>query len=358
MGHQHCTVKLTKNKHLTYRDRLKIEVMLKEKKSSKEIATALSCSQLTVQREMQRGQVEQLNGYTWEYYAVYDADYAHNDYMSRRGGSGPGLKIGHDHNLCEEIERQIKQKRSPDVIAQNIRSRASEFKVTLCAKTIYNYLTKNIFLQVDYKDLVYGHYRKRKGTAVNRPSYKNLRGRSIEERPVEANERTQLGHWEMDLVLSGKGTSKDCLLTLTERKSRQEIIRKLPNKMQSSVVHELDKLERKLGRKAFSRMFKTITVDNGSEFLNSNWIERSCLNRRRQRTQVFYAHPFSAYERGSNENLNRMIRRFIPKGADIGRYTKQEIKRIEQWLNTYPRKILDYRTPQQVFNLELNIGDT
>lgn len=351
MGHQHCTVKSTKNKHLTYRDRLRIELMLKDKKNSKDIAIALSCSQRTIQREIHRGQVKQLNGATWQYYMVYNADCAHNDYIGKRGGSGSGLKIGHDHKLCEEIEQQIKLKYSPDVIARNIRSRAAEFKVTLSTRTIYNYLHKNIFLTVDYKDLVYGHYRKKRGTRVNRPSYKNIRGRSIEERPSEANERTQIGHWEMDLVLGGKGCGSACLLTLTERKSRREIIRKLPDKTQASVIHELDVLERQMGRKGFSKMFKTITADNGSEFLNSSAMERSCLSRCKQRTQVFYAHPYSAYERGSNENLNRMIRRFIPKGANIGKYTKREIKRIEQWLNTYPRKILDYMTPHEAYEL-------
>ena len=151
--------------------------------------------------------------------------------------------------------------------------------------------------------------------------------------------------------MGGKGSGSACLLTLTERKSRREIIRKLPDKTQDSVIRELDVLERQLGRKGFSQMFKTITADNGSEFLNSRLMERSCLSRRKQRTQVFYAHPYSAYERGTNENINRMIRRFIPKGTDISRYTKREIKRIEQWLNTYPRKILDYMTPQEAYEL-------
>ncbi len=350
MGHEHCNLKRTKNKHLKYRDRLRIEGMLKDKKSPLEIAEELACSKRTIEREIKRGQVRQLNGATWQYYQVYDADYAQNDYIGKRGGSGPGLKIGHDHKLCEEIEKQIRENRSPDVIAQNISKRCAEFKVTLCTRTIYNYLEKNIFLTVNYKDLVYGHYRKKSGTPVNRPSYKNIRGRSIEERPTSVNERTETGHWEMDLVVGGKGCGNACLLTLTERKSRREIIRKLPDRTQASVIHAMDVLERHYGRKGFSKMFQSITVDNGSEFLNADEIERSCMSRRKQRTQLFYAHPYSAYERGTNENMNRMIRRFIPKGADISKYTKQEINRIEQWLNTYPRKILDYRTPQEEYD--------
>jgi IS30 family transposase len=109
-------------------------------------------------------------------------------------------------------------------------------------------------------------------------------------------------------------------------------------------------MERQMGRIKFKDTFKSITVDNGSEFLNSSEMERSCLSKKKARTMVFYAHPYSAYERGSNENMNRMIRRFIPKGADIGKYSKQEIKRIENWLNNYPRKILDYYTPLEVYN--------
>lgn len=153
----------------------------------------------------------------------------------------------------------------------------------------------------------------------------------------------------MDLVIGKTGGSKAVLLTLTERKSRREIIRKLPNKTQGNVIHALDVMERQMGRREFQKTFKTITVDNGSEFLNSSEMERSCLSRKKARTMVYYAHPYSAYERGTNENLNRMIRRFIPKGSDIGQYTKKEIKRIESWLNNYPRKILNYHTPIEIY---------
>ena len=122
-------------------------MMLKEKKRSSEIAAALVCSQRTIQREIRRGQVRQLNGATWEYYKVYDADYAQNDYLVKRGGSGPGLKIGHDHKLCEEIEQQIKKGYSPDVIAQNIHRRSDEFRIILSTRTIYNYLAKKCLFE-------------------------------------------------------------------------------------------------------------------------------------------------------------------------------------------------------------------
>ena len=358
MGHEHCTAKERENKHLKYRERLRIEVMRKEKSSSREIALTIGCSIRTVQREIRRGQVEQLKGSTWEYYSVYDADFAQDRYRQRQGGSGPGLKIGHDHKLAQEIEKQLREKRSPDVIADDIRKRHGEFSVCLCTRTIYNYLEKNLFLGVSWKDLTYGHYQRKKDRTVNRPSYKNLKGRSIEQRREEVNQRIVPGHWEMDLVVGGKRKGTACLLVLTERMSRREIIRKLPDRSQQSVIRCLDALEKEWGARAFRKQFRTITVDNGSEFLDSRQMERSCISRGKARTEVYYAHPYSAFERGSNENLNRMIRRFIPKGADIRKYTKQQIHSIEQWLNTYPRKILNFSTPQEVYQRSFNLCDT
>lgn len=349
MGHLHCSKIEHKNKHLNYRERLRIEIMLKEGTGTKEISEIIGCSQRTIQRERKRGLIKQIKT-NLEYYQVYDADYAQNDYIAKHECKGPGLKIGHDHKLCEYIEEKIKASWSPDVIAKEIRKKA-EFKYTrICTKTIYNYIDKNVFLNISYKDLIYGRYRKRTDDKVNRPSYKNIKGRSIEERPSSVDERQEVGHWEMDLVLGKQGGSKSVLLTMTERVSRREIIRKLPDKSQHSVIKALDVIERQMGRIKFKDTFKSITVDNGSEFLNSSEMERSCLSKKKARTMVFYAHPYSAYERGSNENMNRMIRRFIPKGADIGKYSKQEIKRIENWLNNYPRKILDYYTPLEVYN--------
>lgn len=347
MGHLHCNSKRKKNKHLDYKERLRIEVLHKEGKDTDEISKAIGCNQRTIQRELKRGEVVLVTP-LWEEYCSYGAEIAQNKYMGAMEGKGPTLKIGHAYEMCEYIEKEIKAEISPDVIAQRIRAN-DKFETKICTKTIYNYLEKNVFLEVDYKDLIYGRYKKTKGKGLNRPSYRNIRGRSIEERPEEVEERKECGHWEMDLVVGGKGKSKEVLLTITERVSRNEIIRKLSDRKQESVIHALDVMERQMGRIKFRKKFKTITVDNGSEFLNSSEIERSYLSKKRMRTIVYYAHPYSAYERGTNENMNRMIRRFIPKGADISKYTKREIKRIENWLNNYPRKILGYRTPSEIY---------
>lgn len=91
-------------------------------------------------------------------------------------------------------------------------------------------------------------------------------------------------------------------------------------------------------------VFRSITVDNGSEFLNSADLERSVRSLGIQRTRIYYAHPFSAWERGSNENANKLIRRFIPKGTDIGKLKQKDIQRIEYWMNNYPRRIHGYKS--------------
>ena len=137
------------------------------------------------------------------------------------------------------------------------------------------------------------------------------------------------------------------MLTLTERQSREECIVKLERGTQEAVEGAFDRLEKKFGD-VFIQKFKSVTLDNGSEFLDVGMIEKSSRDPKIRRTQVYFAHPNSAWERGTNENHNRIIRRFIPKGQDIGRWSEDEIAEIQEWMNNYPRKILGYLTPNQV----------
>jgi len=154
------------------------------------------------------------------------------------------------------------------------------------------------------------------------------------------------------MVVGGQGKGPAVLLTLTERKTRKEIIRKLKDKTQQAVVRAINGIERQMGKEAFKVSFKSITADNGSEFLDYEALEASVLCRS-PRTRVYYAHPYSSWERGSNENANRIIRRFIPKGCDISKFTCKQIRRIEEWINNYPRKILDFKTAEEMFIQEL-----
>lgn len=156
---------------------------------------------------------------------------------------------------------------------------------------------------------------------------------------------------EGDTVYSGKGKRKTtrALLTLTERKTRKEIIIAIPNRKAETVVKALDALERKLGARRFRAIFKSITFDNGTEFAAAEELERSCVNKRLPRTKVYFCHPYSSWERGTNENTNGMIRRRFPKGTNFAAVTNTQIAQAENWINNYPRKILGYKSSEIVF---------
>jgi IS30 family transposase len=173
------------------------------------------------------------------------------------------------------------------------------------------------------------------------------KGDSIEQRPGEIGARTTAGHWEMDSV-KGKIDTKATVLVLTERLTRDEIPIKMADGTAASVVAAIDKLEHRYGQ-LFPKIFQTITVDNGSEFADCAGLERSCLRDGEKRTKVYYCHPWSSCERGSNENQNKMIRRWIPKGTPIENYTAEEIDRIGEWINDYPRGLFDWGTSAERF---------
>ena len=221
------------------------------------------------------------------------------------------------------------------------------FKTSLCTKTLYNYIDKGIFSNISNKDLPVKKDKKKGNYRKIKIAHKNLKGTSIEERPDHIERRETYGHWEMDCVVGPRSGKGAVLLVLSERCSREEIICKMPGKTQESVKAALDKLERKYGKR-FKEKFKTITVDNGSEFLNFGQIEQSVHDALTQRVKVYYAHPYSSWERGTNENINKMIRRFVPKGSDIGIITQTEIKRIERWINNYPRRIFGYQSANEI----------
>ncbi len=172
---------------------------------------------------------------------------------------------------------------------------------------------------------------------------------AVEKRPAEVDAREDVGHWEMDTVYSKKKSSKKTLLVLTERKSRLPIMELMPDRTAESVVAALNRIERRFGSRRFRKLFRTITVDNGGEFADVERLERSALTKGK-RTKVYYCHPYSSYERGSNENENKMIRRHFPKGTDFGKVTAAEVKRAESWIANYPRKILGWKTSEMLFH--------
>ena len=153
-----------------------------------------------------------------------------------------------------------------------------------------------------------------------------------------------------------RGKTKESLLVLTERKHRIEIIHLLKEHTMGCVVEKIDFLEDIL-KKDFSKIFKTITVDNGVEFSDYNGMIKS---EKRPRTEIFYCHPYSSYERGSNENANKFIRYFLPKSYDFTGIKESEARDIQDWINNYPRKIFDGKSAklkliEELQNSKINI---
>ena len=332
-------------KHLSWTDRLKIETMLKDKRHKQEIADEIGVHLKTIYNEIKRGRYIHTNSDLTEE-ERYSPEMAEAAYREHLAAKGPDLKIGNDHELAQHIEKKIAEDGySPAAVLGEIKEQGLEFKTSICESTLYSYIDKGVFLTVTNKNLPVKGQKKRPYNKVKRAK-RPPAGTSIENRPKEIDDRAVVGDWEMDCV-EGKKKTKETLLVLTERKARKEIMVKMKDKTTGSVVAALDRLERRYG-KLFSKVFQTITVDNGTEFSDVAGLERSCLHKGK-RTTVFYCHPYSSYERGTNENTNGMIRRWFPKGTDFGKVTAKSIQAVEDWLNAYPRGILGFRCADDVF---------
>lgn len=331
-------------KHLTETDRYRIERYLKEGLTVREIADKLRVHRSTIYNELKRGACLQMNSdLTTE--MRYCADVAESRYREHLKDKGPELKIGNNKEYADYLEELMRDEDYSPAAALAKAEQSGRFTMKLSKGTVYSYVSKGVFLDLTNKDLP------RKGE--HKQSYRKVRparapkGESIEQRPEEINERQELGHWEMDTVVSAK-RGKKSLLVMTERVSRYELIFLLKEHTMDNVVRTLDGLEKQIGKKRFQDTFKSITVDNGSEFQDYEGMKRSI--RSGDRTEIYYCHPYSSYERGSNENQNGMIRRKFPKDTNFDEITKKAVKAAQEWLNNYPRQLLGWKCANVVFS--------
>ena len=345
MERDYCNTK-KRYAHLKESERYKIEVLLADRKKVVEIAKLLRRNKATIYREIKRGSVARLQ-YDLTEKTTYRAHVGQAEYELLGRNKERPLKIGRDKDLEAYIRVKLVEERfSPDAIIGEIKVSGRKFTGMICTKTLYNYIDKGIFSGISNGDLWQKRNKKRrKYRPIGRVSRTNRMCRSIDKRPLTIEKRRDYGHWEGD-TLKGPQGAKVSLITLTERKTREEIIIKVVRASQEEIKAAFDELERKYGQ-SFKSKFKSITFDNGVEFLDWRSLEISILGKGR-RTTIYFAHSFSSWERGTNENHNRMIRRFIPKGTDIADFTETKINDIEDWMNNYPRRILAYKTPKQV----------
>lgn len=343
-----------KREHLNYEERKTIERMLRAGANKGEIARALYRDKSTIKREIKRGTVVQrkknpYEGKALDYkeyieYTAYFSDVGQRVHEQRRNNGGSKNKVAACGDLVSFVEKKIlgPEKWSPDTAIGYAKVNGlfpgQEFSV----KTFYNWIDDGL-VKVKNMDLLLKVRRRPKRPRRER---KKVLGKSIEERPAAVGTREEFGHWEGDGIV-GKGR-RGQLITLVERKLGIGLLFNAGSKEPKKIIEIINGLEQTYGRN-FREIFKSITFDNGSEFADSEGMERD------GRTSVYYAHPYSSFERGTNENWNGIVRRFIPKGSGFDNLTDTDIQRINHYINTLPRKRFGYKTPLDLWNEQMAV---
>ena len=334
--------------NMTRDERQQLEALRKARVPVAQIARLLGFCRQTIYNELKRGAYVHTCDY-WDEIR-YSADKGQQVHDANQSGKGPPLKLGKDQPYADYLEKKMLGVQEDGTVDRRKRfspaaalaaARAEGFQTAVSVTTLYRYIDSRVFLRLTNKDLwEKGRKKKRDYEKVRRIAHPILP--SIANRPEQISRRSERGHWEMDLVVScSKG--KGALLTLAERSTREEMIFKLPDRRAVTVRTVFDRLERDLGRKKFRQKFRSITTDNGSEFLEYDQLTRSVFGGKR--FDIWYCHSYAAWEKGTNENHNRMIRRWFPKGTDFSKVKDAEIAALQNWMNGYPRKVLDWKTP-------------
>jgi len=318
---------------LTFEERVKIETYFNLGWTLMRIADKLGRSKSTISREITR--------YPYSYAAEkaqLQADYQSRNHHFRR-------RLDENAQLFNVVYRYLKKHWSPQQIFTYLRKKYAEKPtMQISHESIYTYIY--LLPRGELKKELIGYLRQKKKSRYPRKGSNDKRGKipemiSIEERPAEVADRSVAGHWEGDLIL-GKG-HKSAIGTIVERKTRTVILVKLKAKDATSV------------RKAFERellslpkqMRKTMTYDQGHE------MSQHKLFTKNTKIKVYFCHPASPWERGTNENTNMLIRDYYPKGTDFNTISKKELKRVQYELNERIRKTLDWESPLDVFQREI-----
>jgi len=335
-----CTTDENKGKDLTLPERKVIEKLYLKGKKKTEIAKLLGKHRSTIGRELNDQNNWDFKRVPWfrgrmHVVRTYCAQKAHANCLEARKNCGAKYKYLKDENFLKEVETKFwksgdspKTRYSLDAIIGEMNS---DGKVLFTSKTMYNYVRAEGITKIKPHDLPHMVSRKRNRKKEDKVN-KRILGRSIEERPQNINDYSEFGHWEGDCIVD----SKHCaLLVKYERKSKLVVIRKLDKHDKASV-----ELIESIFKKRYFEL--STTYDNGSEFWDRAKHETESY-------RVYFTHPSSPYEKGGVENVNGIIRRYVPKGTKLETLTDADIKRIEDHINNMPRKILGYKTANKVY---------
>lgn len=328
-----------RGKHLKFEDRCSIKVCNKLGLSLRKTAEVVNCSASTVMYELKRGTGKRkgLKGRNPE----YSAKRGQATYEANRAGCHKAKKVSVENPFILWIIDSVRNKQwSLDSCVGYAKKNAffaSEDMV--CTKTLYNAVWNGIILSpFELPEALSRSERKRKHN-----KNKRIYGTSIEERPEDYASGKEYGHWEIDTVIGRKTGRESVVLTLVEKASDFYIAVKIPSKTSEAVMAALDVLREEYGNAHFNTVFKSITADNGVEFEQLAKLEEYGV-------KVYFAHPYSSWERPQNERHNRIFRKYVPKGVSIEKYTAEQILCFADDMNALPRKRLNYSTPEELFD--------
>ncbi|OIN85011.1 IS30 family transposase [Francisella sp. TX07-6608] len=316
---------MKKYKQLSYEELVKIETLLSSGYDAKEIAIKLARDKSCIYRCVKKNSID----------GKFIANVAYEKIRERKLKSNKPRRILPGSILSKYVVEKIEEYWSPEQIANVWKESQKE---PLSHETIYQYVYKHrpelVKIYFRRKGKKYQHDWKSKHQILNR--------RMINERPDDVELKHEVGHWEGDTII-GKD-HKGAITTNVERKSGKLIASKLPNKTAQAILDATKDDFADLP----TQLCVSITYDNGKEFAMHEDIEKSTG------MTVYFARAYASWQRGTNENTNGLLRQFIPKGTDFGTVSDQNLERYVNLLNNRPRKRLNWKSPNQVFQEELN----
>lgn len=340
---------LKKGTHLTIQERGQIQAYKEMGLSNRQIAKKLHRAPQTINNEIKRGWIKTIkqvqkkaNGKEYRYYTEqYYAETGQARYELNKANCGrkpiywsfPEIVSDLDALLLGKLDGV---KYSPYSAIQKLKKSISTDLIP-CERTIYTWIDQGI-TKTKNIDLMAKTTRK-KNSKSSRFKVKRVLGRSIHERPNYINSRSEIGHFEIDTVIGKKNSEDNVLMVLTDRLSRYTMIFRIKDKSADSVNEKLAELKADMGEKTFYQTFKSLTSDNGLEFSRLQEVHNN----------TYYATPYTPSERGSNENVIRMIRRYIHKGTAISSYSDDYLQFVEDAINDYPRKLLGGNSAESVY---------
>ena len=327
-----------KYKRLTLNERIVIETLLKEKKPRIYIAKQLNRNRSTITNEVKLWVVKPTD--------IYKADLAHWCALEVNRTKRAEDKINTHPKLKMFVYRSLLNGTSPELLAGQLKIRYPNDPImSISYESIYKHIYRHrqtALARKLIKLLPYHHHKRRDKRKYGKNRTRIKDQTSIDLRPKHIDQRLEPGHLEGDLMI-GVG-QKSAIGTIVDRKTRTLIIVRIPNRKSKTVTKEFAR--HLLKHPQYLR--KTMTYDNGMEMANHKWLTK------KTGMEIYFAHPYCSWERGTNENTNGLIRRFLPKGTDFNTITDEKLREIENNLNNRPRKVLGFYTPNEIRQQEIN----